>query len=144
MPIGFAHSTTAEYAGGIFWIVGIAVVFSWLCSGMIVPYLAVMKRHRPDPFWLTHSNDGWSLALDFKVNAATRDALWKHCEELTRIVLAGRGKFYFAKDLVLGQRDMLCTFPPDRVQAFLKLKREVDPELLLETNLYRRLFSGLA
>ena len=25
MPIGFAHSTTAEYAGGIFWIVGIAV-----------------------------------------------------------------------------------------------------------------------
>jgi multidrug efflux pump len=41
MPIGFARSTTAEYAGGIFWIVGIAVVFSWVCSGMITPYLAV-------------------------------------------------------------------------------------------------------
>ena len=24
MPIGFAQSTTGEYAGGIFWIVGIA------------------------------------------------------------------------------------------------------------------------
>ncbi|HEX6704786.1 MAG TPA: efflux RND transporter permease subunit [Albitalea sp.] len=57
MPIGFARSTTAEYAGGIFWIVGIAVVFSWLCSGMIVPYLAVKmlpkdfgKHHHGDPY----------------------------------------------------------------------------------------------
>jgi len=41
MPIGFSKSTTGEYAGGIFWIVGTAVVFSWLVSGLITPYLAV-------------------------------------------------------------------------------------------------------
>jgi multidrug efflux pump subunit AcrB len=41
MPIGFAKSTTGEYAGGIFWIVGIAVLFSWVVSGLITPYLAV-------------------------------------------------------------------------------------------------------
>src|SRR5512145_3287649 len=41
MPIGFAQSTTGEYAGGIFWIVGIAVLFSWVVSGIITPYLAV-------------------------------------------------------------------------------------------------------
>jgi multidrug efflux pump subunit AcrB len=58
MPIGFAHSTTAEYAGGIFWIVGIAVVFSWVCSGIITPYLAVKMlpkdfgkhHHGSDPY----------------------------------------------------------------------------------------------
>ena len=58
MPIGFARSTTAEYAGGIFWIVGIAVVFSWLCSGLITPYLAVkmlpkdfgQHHHGSDPY----------------------------------------------------------------------------------------------
>ena len=58
MPIGFASSTTAEYAGGIFWIVGIAVVFSWICSGMITPYLAVkmlpknfgQHHHGADPY----------------------------------------------------------------------------------------------
>jgi multidrug efflux pump subunit AcrB len=58
MPIGFAHSTTAEYAGGIFWIVGIAVVFSWICSGLITPYLAVkmlpknfgQHHHGADPY----------------------------------------------------------------------------------------------
>ncbi len=41
MPIGFAKSVTAEYAGGIFWIVGSAVIFSWFVSGLITPYLAV-------------------------------------------------------------------------------------------------------
>jgi multidrug efflux pump subunit AcrB len=41
MPIGFSKSTTGEYAGGIFWIVGTAVLFSWLVSGIITPYLAV-------------------------------------------------------------------------------------------------------
>ena len=50
MPIGFAKSTTGEYAGGIFWIVGTAVVFSWFVSGIITPYLAVkmlpdFKKH---------------------------------------------------------------------------------------------------
>ena len=58
MPIGFARSTTAEYAGGIFWIVGIAVVFSWICSGLITPYLAVkmlpkdfgQHHHGADPY----------------------------------------------------------------------------------------------
>ncbi|QXW31529.1 efflux RND transporter permease subunit [Aeromonas sanarellii] len=41
MPVGFSQSTTGEYAGGIFWIVGVAVIFSWLCSGLFTPYLAV-------------------------------------------------------------------------------------------------------
>jgi len=41
MPIGFSKSTSGEYAGGIFWVVGIAVVVSWLVSGLFTPYLAV-------------------------------------------------------------------------------------------------------
>lgn len=41
MPIGFSKSVSGEYAGGIFWIVGIAVLFSWLVSGVFTPYLAV-------------------------------------------------------------------------------------------------------
>jgi len=50
MPIGLSKSTTGEYAGGIFWIVGTAVVFSWFVSGVITPYLAVkilpdLKKH---------------------------------------------------------------------------------------------------
>lgn len=57
MPIGFSKSTTGEYAGGIFWIVGAAVLFSWLVSGVFTPYLAVKmlpkdlgKHHGGDPY----------------------------------------------------------------------------------------------
>jgi multidrug efflux pump len=58
MPIGFAQSTTGEYAGGIFWIVGTAVLFSWVVSGIITPYLAVKMlpkdfgkhHHGGDPY----------------------------------------------------------------------------------------------
>jgi len=58
MPIGFAKSTTGEYAGGIFWIVGTAVLFSWVVSGIITPYLAVnmlpkdfgKHHHGGDPY----------------------------------------------------------------------------------------------
>jgi decaprenylphospho-beta-D-ribofuranose 2-oxidase len=105
-----------------------------------VPYLGVFKRHRPDPFWLTHALDGWSLALDYKVTPENREGLWAHCADLTEIVLASGGKFYFAKDLVLGGRDMRRMLPADKVAAFESLKREVDPDLLLQTDLYRRVF----
>jgi multidrug efflux pump subunit AcrB len=57
MPVGFSQSTTGEYAGGIFWIVGTAVVFSWFVSGLITPYLAVKMlpdfrkhEHGADPY----------------------------------------------------------------------------------------------
>src|SRR4029453_3500910 len=50
MPIGFSKSTTGEYAGGIFWIVGTAGVFLWGVWGVTTPSLAVkmlpdFKKH---------------------------------------------------------------------------------------------------
>jgi hypothetical protein len=44
----------------------------------LTPYLGVFKRHRVDPFLMTHAVDGYSLALDFKVTAANRRRLWEH------------------------------------------------------------------
>jgi FAD/FMN-containing dehydrogenase len=106
----------------------------------LVPYLGVFKRHRPDPFWLTHAVDGWSFAMDFKVTPENRARLWRHCAEMTEIVLAGGGRFYFAKDLVLAARDAERFFPPDKLGRFRALKRDLDPEGLFSTNLYRRIF----
>jgi FAD/FMN-containing dehydrogenase len=119
-----------------------ADVMRWNQKNGFVPYLGVFKRHRPDPFWMTHSNDGWSLALDLAVTPATRASLWACCDELTRIVLEAGGRFYFAKDLVLGHQAMLEAFPTPQREAFLALKRELDPEELLQTNLWRRVFRG--
>ena len=42
MPVGFAQSTSGEYAGGIFWIVGIALMVSWFVAVVFTPYLGVL------------------------------------------------------------------------------------------------------
>ena len=42
MPVGFARSTSGEYAGGIFWIVGIALIVSWFVAVIFTPYLGVL------------------------------------------------------------------------------------------------------
>jgi multidrug efflux pump subunit AcrB len=39
MPIGLANSAVGEYAGGIFWVVGIALVASWFVAVLFTPYL---------------------------------------------------------------------------------------------------------
>jgi multidrug efflux pump subunit AcrB len=41
LPVGFARSTAGEYAGGIFWVVGIALVASWIVAVIFTPYLGV-------------------------------------------------------------------------------------------------------
>ena len=56
MPVGFAKSVSGEYAGGIFWIVGIAMIASWLVAIVFTPYLGVlmlpdhMSGHNGNPY----------------------------------------------------------------------------------------------
>ena len=63
MPIGFAKSSTGEYAGGIFWIVGTAVLFSWIVSGLFTPYLAV--KMLPKDFGKHQHGAGFPYASPF-------------------------------------------------------------------------------
>ncbi|UZE25631.1 efflux RND transporter permease subunit [Pseudomonas sp. B21-056] len=41
MPNGFAHSTAGEYTSNMFWIVGIALIASWVVAVAFTPYLGV-------------------------------------------------------------------------------------------------------
>jgi len=56
MPVGFAKSISGEYAGGIFWVVGVALIASWFVAVVFTPYLGVlllpkvMHRHGGDPY----------------------------------------------------------------------------------------------
>jgi len=60
LPVGFANSSTGEYAGGIFWVVGLALIASWVVAVLFTPYLglkllpdfakrAASRRVRHDP-----------------------------------------------------------------------------------------------
>ena len=41
LPVGFAKSSAGEYAGGIFWIVGLALIASWIVAVVFTPYLGL-------------------------------------------------------------------------------------------------------
>ena len=42
LPVGFAKSSSGEYAGGIFWVVGIALIASWFVAVIFTPYLGTL------------------------------------------------------------------------------------------------------
>ena len=41
LPVGFAKSSAGEYAGGIFWIVSLALIASWIVAVLFTPYLGL-------------------------------------------------------------------------------------------------------
>jgi len=54
LPVGFAPSTSGEYAGGIFWVVGITLITSWFVAVLFTPLLGLHLL--PDP--AKHPNGG--------------------------------------------------------------------------------------
>jgi decaprenylphospho-beta-D-ribofuranose 2-oxidase len=104
-------------------------------------YLGVTKRHRPDKFLLTHALDGFSLAMDFKVTNGNRAALSQLLQDFDRIVLEAGGRFYFAKNSETRAASARQFLGAKAVAEFRRLKKRCDPNGLLESNLYRRLFA---
>src|SRR3989440_4523070 len=41
LPVGFAKSSAGEYAGGIFWVVALALIASWFVAVIFTPYLGL-------------------------------------------------------------------------------------------------------
>ncbi len=58
LPVGFARSSAGEYAGGIFWVVGFALIASWLVAVLFTPWLGVKLLPDPKPGHHHESYDG--------------------------------------------------------------------------------------
>ncbi|MBV8589062.1 MAG: efflux RND transporter permease subunit, partial [Acetobacteraceae bacterium] len=74
LPIGFAHSVVGEYAGGIFWVVGIALIASWLVAVLFTPYIGVRilpdyanRRHSGHEVYDTRVYRGFRRVVEFCV-----------------------------------------------------------------------------
>ncbi len=98
------------------------------------------KRHRPDKFLLTHAVDGFSLALDFKVTDKNRASLSKMLQDFDRIVLNGGGRLYFAKNSETSAAVARAFLGEEAITVFKQLKKRCDPDHLLESDLFRRVF----
>jgi FAD/FMN-containing dehydrogenase len=108
----------------------------------LFPYLAVLKLHREDDFLLRYDVDGYSLALDYRATPRNQDRLRSFLERLTEeLVLPAGGRFYPAKDSLLHPQHARTMFGEATIKEYLDLKRRVDPEGLLQSDLFRRLFA---
>jgi len=108
-----------------------------------MPLWCVIKQHRPDPFLLSYQVDGFSMETYHRVVPQTVRALQKMLLELMDLVVAAGGRFYLAKDGLLTSALYRQSVGDAAVEAFLQLKRRYDPEMLLQSNLFRRVFQAL-
>ena len=106
-------------------------------------YLSVLKRHKPDPFLLSYGVDGFSMALDYRITAKNRERVVALTREMDEIVLRNGGRFYFAKDSTLRPEVAEAYLGKDALETFFELKRRVDPEMMIETDLWRRVLRPL-
>ena len=108
----------------------------------IIPFLSVFKKHRPDKFLLTHAVDGYSMAMDFPVTARNHKKLKKLIAKLDDIAVDNDARFYFAKDSQLRPEIAKKVFGEKTIKKFMQLKKKYDPENILQSDLFRRVFIG--
>lgn len=111
------------------------------CQKRGIPnYLTVLKRHRRDDFLMTHGLDGYSMAMDFRITERNRGRVAQLTSELDAIVLSANGRFYFAKDSTLRPQSVVAYLGEETINQFRALKDRCDPDNILQTNLWRRVF----
>ena len=105
-----------------------------------LPVWCVIKQHRCDAFLLSYQVDGFSLELNYQRTAQNAQKLKGVLQYMIATVIAAGGRFYLAKDHFLTHAQYRQSVGSEVVDAFLQLKQHCDPENLLQSDLYRRVF----
>jgi decaprenylphospho-beta-D-ribofuranose 2-oxidase len=105
-----------------------------------LPVWCILKQHRCDPFLLSYQVDGFSLELNYPRSHQTAQTLNSVLQRMIATVIEAGGKFYLAKDHFLTHAQYRQSVGDEAVDAFLHLKQNCDPETLLQSDLFRRVF----
>lgn len=97
---------------------GMAALLAAISDAGAGSFLAVLKRMGPQNSRFSFPMEGYTLALDFPVNARTL----KLMDQLDAITLEHRGRFYLAKDARMSANTLRRSDP--RVDAFLKMRKD--------------------
>ncbi|HEY7122488.1 MAG TPA: FAD-binding oxidoreductase [Ktedonobacterales bacterium] len=105
-----------------------------------MPLWCVIKQHRRDPFLLSYQVDGFSLELNYQRTHKTAQTLERTLRQMIAIVIEAGGRFYLAKDHFLTPSQYRQSIGDQAVDTFLHLKQRYDPTMLLQSDLFRRVF----
>jgi multidrug efflux pump len=117
LPIGFANSAVGEYAGGIFWIVAIALVASWFVAVIFTPYIGVKLL----PNIKVHHNHDPHAVYETRIYRILRGMIAWCVEHRIKVVVATVGVFALS---ILGFGHVQQQFFPlsERPELFLQLR----------------------
>jgi multidrug efflux pump len=117
LPIGFANSAVGEYAGGIFWIVAIALVASWFVAVIFTPYIGVKLLPNIS---VSHNHDPHAI-YETRIYRLLRGVVqWCVNHRLT-VVLSTAGVFV-ASILAFGHVQQQFFPLSERPELFLQLR----------------------
>ncbi len=105
-----------------------------------IPLWCVIKQHRRDAFLLSYQVDGFSLELNYQRTPQTAQTLERTLRQMIALVLEAGGRFYLAKDHFLTHAQYRQSVGNAVVDTFLHLKHHYDPAMLLQSDLFRRVF----
>ncbi len=117
LPIGFANSAVGEYAGGIFWIVAIALVASWFVAVIFTPYLGVKLL----PNIRVHQNHDPHAIYETRIYRGLRSVIQWCVNHRVKTVLATVGVF-FASVVAFGHVQQQFFPLSERPELFLQLR----------------------
>jgi multidrug efflux pump len=117
LPIGFANSAVGEYAGGIFWIVAIALVASWFVAVIFTPYIGVKLL----PNIAVHHNHDPHAVYETRVYRILRSMVQWCVDHRVKVVVATVGVFALS---IVGFGHVQQQFFPlsERPELFLQLR----------------------
>src|SRR5438477_756970 len=117
LPIGFANSAVGEYAGGIFWIVAIALVASWFVAVIFTPYIGVKLL----PNITVSRNHDPHAVYETRVYRSLRSMVQWCVDHRIKVVLATIGVFALS---IVGFGHVQQQFFPlsERPELFLQLR----------------------
>ena len=100
------------------------------------PVTTILRAHASDGGLLSFSQDGYSLNFEFHPKKRYETASRETVDRLIDATVRRGGKIHLAKDQVLTPEQFYRVYP--RYRDLLEVKRQLDPNGLLTSDLARR------
>ena len=105
----------------------------------MIPYICGIKLHRKDDFLLSYSLNGFSVGFDYPRIPQKIEKQKEIFFKLHEIVADSGGIVYLAKDNLVTPEHFKKMYNI-RIDEFLRIKKQYDPNMLFQSNMFRRLF----